>query len=265
MTRPPLPLENVYGHTKKLRYILERVAGFRQHRGGPIRLLDFGCGNGEAVSRYLVGEGVDYTGVDFHAPSLSHAREILAGPGVCFAEALPADGVFDLIVCADLIEHLPEPVAVLRELRSRLAEGGILVAAVPNGFGPFELESWIGHRTGFTALVNFVVGNFNRLWFRWAGWPDERQLPYNVESGHVQFFTRSRLRDTLSAAGWAIEDFCNGCFIGGPVSARLLNGRWLLRANGAIAERLPAWAVSTWYFTARGHGLPVGSTRGDPT
>ena len=66
----------------------------------------------------------------------------------------------------------------------------------------------------------------------------------------MQFFTRSSLRRTLAGAGYEIEDFQHGAFMGSLVSAWFLKGRILTKANNAIADRLPAWAVSTWYFTA---------------
>ncbi len=69
----PLPPENHYGHTKKLRFIRAAVAAHRAALGRDIAVLDFGCGNGPAVSRYLIGPGVRFTGVDVHARSLGHA------------------------------------------------------------------------------------------------------------------------------------------------------------------------------------------------
>lgn len=52
-----LPKENVYGHTKKLRFILEHIDRYTNLHGKPITILDFGCGNGTAVSQYLKKAG----------------------------------------------------------------------------------------------------------------------------------------------------------------------------------------------------------------
>jgi SAM-dependent methyltransferase len=54
--------------------------------------------------------------------------EIVATP----VEALPADARFDLIIMFHVLEHIGEPVALLRECARRLAPGGRLITNVPN-------------------------------------------------------------------------------------------------------------------------------------
>ena len=71
-----LPLENIFGHTKKLQYILHHLAEVVR-RNPQARILDFGCGNGSAVSQFLIAALPDtssYTGVDIHPESVAHAN-----------------------------------------------------------------------------------------------------------------------------------------------------------------------------------------------
>jgi len=249
----PLPPENVYGHTRKLRFLLEEVRRFREGRAGPIRLLDFGCGNGSAVSRYLMGEGIRYHGVDFHAPSLEYAAARFGGPDATFHERVPEGVEFDAIVYADVLEHLDDPVGVLREHAAALAPDGMIAGAVPNGYGPFENEKRLDALLGVSRLVELAGEARSRLLRRprRAGPP----LPYNMDSGHVQFFTRRSLFRTLERGGFRVERFANGAFVGAPTSELLLlRGERIARANARIADLLPWWAVSTWYFTARKTG-----------
>src|SRR5690348_13860919 len=77
--RPPLPAEDIFGNTKKLRFILRSIDDHRARLGRVVRVLDFGCGNAAAVGQYLIGAGVDYVGVDFHEPSLAYARANFGG------------------------------------------------------------------------------------------------------------------------------------------------------------------------------------------
>ncbi|OAD21942.1 3-demethylubiquinone-9 3-O-methyltransferase, partial [Candidatus Thiomargarita nelsonii] len=136
-----LPKENIYGHTKKLRYILTKIDDkLAKFSSGKIALLDFGCGNGSAVSQFLMRDEVDYIGVDIHQPSLDYARAHFSGPKVSFIDHIPIGSRFDIIIYADIIEHLDDPVAILREHYSLLNDDGIIVGAVPNGYGPFENE-----------------------------------------------------------------------------------------------------------------------------
>src|SRR3954471_6500181 len=95
--------------------------------------LDVGCGGGllaEEVARL----GFRVTGVDPSAPSLETAREharaaeldIEYREGV--GEALPvADAAFDLVYCCDVLEHVDDVPAVLREIRRALKPGGLFV------------------------------------------------------------------------------------------------------------------------------------------
>lgn len=245
----PLPPENIYGHTKKLRFIMAQIENYRSSRTGPISVLDFGCGNGEAVSRFLIGNDVDYTGVDIHQPSLEHARRCFGSERAIFTDRVPEDKLFDVIVYADVIEHLPDPRQVLADHAKLLKEGGIVVGAVPNGYGPFENERRIDRLLHLTPALAAIV-RVKRRWFGVrSGCIDE--LPYNSECGHVQFFTKRSLIRLLSSVGYHVMRFAHGAFLGAPFSEQtFLRPRFIVNANARIADILPHWMVSTWYFAA---------------
>ena len=248
--RPSLPPENVYGHTKKLRFILDAIRRFREGHAGPVRLLDFGCGNGSAVSRFLMGEGIRYYGVDVHEPSLEYARRHFGGEDATFHDHLPRGVAFDVIVYADVLEHLDDPAAVLREHAEVLAPGGMIVGAVPNGYGPFENEKRLDAVLGVSRLLR-LGGRVRRALLRRPAPAGDGALPYNIESGHVQFYTRRSLFRTLERGGFRVERFAKGAFVGAPLSERfLLRGERIARVNARLADLLPWWAVSAWYFSA---------------
>ncbi len=245
---PALPPENLYGHSKKLAYILGVVEGRQRALGGPARVLDFGCGNGEAVSRYIVATGCDYLGVDVHAPSLAHAVARFGAANARFADAVPPTGTFDIIVYADILEHIDDPAAILREHGRRLAPGGVIVGSVPNGYGPFEMENRIDRGLRLTPLLARLSRTKRRLFGPPA--PDAVVVPYNHESGHVVFFTRRSFAACVERASLRLTDFVHGAFLGASVSGILLaRSPRLLAWNVRVADRLPHWAVSTWYFT----------------
>ena len=256
MAPPSLPPENQYGHTKKLRFLIAAVARHRSALGRPVTLLDFGCGNGSAVSRYLIGEGVRYYGVDIHRPSLDYAKAQCGGPDAVFLEHVPEGVVFDVIVYADVLEHLVDPAAVMRAHAAQLAANGIVIGAVPNGRGPFEIEQSLDRGLRLSRLMAAA----SRVWRRLRGKPPAEEtdaLPYHHESGHVIFFTRRSLTQAAAAAGFKIEQFVHGAFLGASISGVLLGrSARLLRWNVALADRLPSWAVSTWYFILRRGDAP---------
>src|SRR5262245_28878559 len=266
--RQEWPRENIYGHTKKLRFIQHHLDAQRGALSRPITLLDFGCGNGSAVSQFLMDDGIEYYGVDFHEQSLRHARASYGGPHRHFLPEVPPGVIFDVVVYADVLEHLDDPLTVLRQHRRQLHDGGLIIAAIPNGYGPFENEKRIaaalhleqvsrawkyGHHKFLCALEWVRKRLRPRPEDSLPPPPEQRaDLPYNSASGHVQFFTRRDLRRLFSRAGLRIETFRNGAFLGSPLSAEhFLRGDRIIRWNSWVADYLPAGAVSTWYFTAR--------------
>src|SRR5262249_50710262 len=73
------------------------------------------------------------TGVDISEASLAHARRNLAGESVTLlrasAEHLPfADGSFDAAIFIWVLEHVPDPAAVMRDVARCLRPGGRLLA-----------------------------------------------------------------------------------------------------------------------------------------
>jgi 2-polyprenyl-3-methyl-5-hydroxy-6-metoxy-1,4-benzoquinol methylase len=244
--KPVLPPENINGHTKKVRYIQDRLAELVQ-RKPHARVLDFGCGNGSAVSQYLIAELPEtstYLGVDIHPDSVSYANTHFARPSASFTDKIPDDERFDAVVYADVLEHLDRPQDDLVSHHNLLDPGGIIVGSIPNGVGPFEIESTIDRR--------FQISNrIARMMARLRKGPLER-IPYNSDSGHLQFYRKTPFLRMLSDAGFDVTDFRNGAFVGAMVSERFLRfgGQPFMRANTAIVDYLPHWAVSTWLFTA---------------
>jgi SAM-dependent methyltransferase len=114
----------------------------------PGRLLDVGCGDGRFLNamcqRGWRGEGVDFDreaaaqarqryGLTVHVGELAHAR-------------LPGES-FDAITLRHVIEHVPDPVAVLVECRRLLCAGGRLALVTPNtdGMGLARFQAnWMG-------------------------------------------------------------------------------------------------------------------------
>src|ERR1700730_12203532 len=111
-------------------------------RGEGLRVLDIGCANGY-LAEILAERGFSVTGVDL--PGTPHPG------GVHFAEAdldkglPPLEGQWNFILCADVLEHLRDPLALLMDCRKRLAPGGALLASLPNsGHAYFRWQVLLG-------------------------------------------------------------------------------------------------------------------------
>ncbi len=99
----------------------------------PLRLLDVGCGGG-LLSEAFARIGLQVTGIDRSAPTLTAARAHAEGSGlgICYldgsAECLPFDACsFDVVSCCDVLEHVDSPERVLREISRVLKPGGVFL------------------------------------------------------------------------------------------------------------------------------------------
>jgi SAM-dependent methyltransferase len=100
-----------------------------RHFTGVRRVLDVGAGTG-----WMAAHFDDYTGVDGSQDAVDEAQA--AGRNVLLAdlrEALPfPDATFDGVIAKDVLEHLPDPGAVVREIRRVLVPGGVVFASSPD-------------------------------------------------------------------------------------------------------------------------------------
>ncbi len=97
--------------------------------------LDYGCGPGVFLGR-VVRQCTAAYGVDIDAAALAQARRAVADATVLHIDPhapLPfADGVFDVISILEVIEHVADERAVLRELARVLRPGGWLLLTTPH-------------------------------------------------------------------------------------------------------------------------------------
>lgn len=96
------------------------------------KLLDLGCGFGGYTSA-LKDAGARVTGVDFHAIKTKDAIPMVSGDGLL----LPfANSSFEIVICASLIEHVPDPESLVIETLRVLKPGGYLYLSFPPFFSP---------------------------------------------------------------------------------------------------------------------------------
>jgi SAM-dependent methyltransferase len=171
------------------------------------RILDAGCGSGRnMVELSRLGS---VTGTDVSERALELARERGVGSAeLARLEKLPfADQSFDLITCLDVIEHIPDDVGALRELRRVIAPGGSLVVTVP-------AYPW--------------------LWGR-----------HDEANHHERRYTGRTLVAAATAAGWELERLThfNALLLPAAAAYRLVERRLNPRGDApSELDRTPAWA-----------------------
>ena len=162
----PLDLQNTYRERYRAMRPGWQTSGsqleemVRGHASLESSVLDLGCGRGGVVE--LIWRDVRLAaGLDPDSPSLAGHRApgmpILRGVG----EHLPfASGSFDLVVCVWVLEHLKEPLTVLREVGRVLRPGGHFVFLTPNLRNPLLVLNRIGKALPLvqTGLVSRFYG-----------------------------------------------------------------------------------------------------------
>jgi 2-polyprenyl-3-methyl-5-hydroxy-6-metoxy-1,4-benzoquinol methylase len=96
-------------------------------------LLDIGCSIGR-LGKMARDRGFRVVGLELGARAAEHARAVfgLDVHGVTLEAAAFPDGRFDVVTLIETLEHIPDPAAMLREIRRILRPGGLLVIGVPN-------------------------------------------------------------------------------------------------------------------------------------
>jgi len=118
-------------YEKQYRSRLKRIERFAPERG---KLLDVGCGGGFFLQAARA-RGWTPHGIDIVPEFIRFAREELkieAADCASLAGNRFADGRFDVVTLWDLIEHLRQPLACLREINRILRPGGQVVIWTPN-------------------------------------------------------------------------------------------------------------------------------------
>lgn len=111
---------------KYLQIILDRFAP-----GGNSKVLDVGCGTG-AIMDLLKSRGYFAEGVDTSEEALKFCREKGHTVQLGSADKMDyADESFDLVLASDVLEHLENDAAAVREVSRVLKKGGLFIATVP--------------------------------------------------------------------------------------------------------------------------------------
>ncbi|MFQ5778234.1 MAG: class I SAM-dependent methyltransferase [Terriglobia bacterium] len=146
-------------------------------------VLDVGCATGN-VGKGLVQRGCRVVGIEADAGAAALASPYYETLLVADLDQLDITAnlpgaFFDVVIFADILEHLKHPARVLRQVRAQLAGGGYVLASIPN----------IAHASVSLALL--------RGEFRYQ----ELGL---LDSTHVRFFTLEGVRDLFEQTGYRL-------------------------------------------------------------
>jgi len=152
--------------------------------GSAKRVLEVGCSVGH-VTEHLVARGNDLVGIEIDPDAAAEARRYATRVHVLDIDLVPVsdveEGPFDVIVLGDVLEHLRDPAAAMRDLAGLLTPDGSFVISVPN----------VGHVDVRLMLMHG----------RWEYQPDGL-----LDRDHLRWFTKSSLRQLLADVGFVAVD-----------------------------------------------------------
>lgn len=238
----------------RVRFIIEEVRNYCVANNiiAP-RILDAGCGVGN-ISFPLGSLGFEVYALDVDPKSISYCQNRNVFPNVRFmvGNVENPDNIqeqFDIIICAEVLEHLPHPDAAFINFARLLKRNGILLLSIPNGYGPGQLvERLQGMVAGILRKLHLyrMVKPIYSFLLRESENTDYRTSVgfLDAESIHVQFFTLGTLKKEAAKYGFGLLLIKHGYFLG--VYELLRRNRVFGHVDYALANILPHWAVSGW-------------------
>lgn len=166
-----------YQYFEDINWGLLRLWGERKN----LDVLDVGCGFA-TTSQHIAARGNRVTGIESSAEAVTVARARVSE--VIQADLQQLDEVkrslgnrrFDVIIFADVLEHLAWPIGVLRGYLDLLHDGGSVIVSLPN------VGLW-------SVRLNLLLGRFRY---------DETGV---LDRTHLRFFTRRTAREMIEQAG----------------------------------------------------------------
>jgi 2-polyprenyl-3-methyl-5-hydroxy-6-metoxy-1,4-benzoquinol methylase len=150
------------------------------------RILDIGCSAGGLGAALKRRQGAEVVGIELDEDYARDAeavldRVLLGDVQEVLAEPPEDIGAFDLVIAADVLEHLVDPWTALRRATDLLEPGGTAIVSLPN----------VRYLAVFWTLA--VRGR----------WP--RHAAGLFDATHLRWFTPKDARDLLEQAGLEVE------------------------------------------------------------
>lgn len=169
------------------------------------RVLELGCSSGFVGARLVMEKGCTVVGAEIDPRAAEEARsvglEVHVGSleDAAFLAKLDSLAPFDVVIAADVLEHLSDPPPVLERMKRWIAKNGYAIVAVPN------VASW-----NIRSQL-FFRGDF------------EYQDTGTLDRTHLHHFTWITLHKLVRAQGWnVLETMVDGYEL--PVGGTLLRG-----------------------------------------
>jgi 2-polyprenyl-3-methyl-5-hydroxy-6-metoxy-1,4-benzoquinol methylase len=171
-------------NNEKYQYFEEVNQCIVKYVGTNLTILDVGCGFG-ALGEELQKKGNIVYGIDISEYAISIAKsriEMAFVSDATDAKKLPSEikvEKFDLIIFADILEHVYNPRELLQTYRQFLKPDGMIITSIPN------VAAW-------NVRISLLFGSFT---YKDTG---------TLDRTHIRFFTRKTAQNLIQNAGYKI-------------------------------------------------------------
>jgi len=143
------------------------------------KVLDIGCGSGR-ITKKIKDLGLEVEGLDFSEEAVKKAVSNGIKADVCDLDEgiIKKDNEFDAVWAGDIIEHVFDPINLIREINRVLKKNGVLILAIPSDVGlisrikmllgqsyqeqMYRRSGFYKHHTFFNlSLIKFMLGKGN--------------------------------------------------------------------------------------------------------
>ncbi len=186
------------------------------------RILEGGVSSGY-FAELLVGAGLRVDGMELDPVAAASAARVCERVVVGDLQQIDLDdldGPYDVVLFGDTLEHIVDPVSVLRSLRTKLRHDGVLVVSIPN------VANW-------AVRLGLLFGRFRYT---------ERGI---LDRTHLRFYTQRTLVEMLQRSGFQV------CRIAGTIPVPLLRSERLCRIAHGVGNLRPSLFAYTFVVTAR--------------
>lgn len=181
--------------TKEYAYVLNMECNDTASRtlklvGTNKKVLELGCSVGTQSEILHNNLGCEVTGVEINPVAAKKAEPYCKNVVIANLDKIDFKSefeaqYFDVVLCADVLEHLYDPIAMLNQVKFVIRPGGCVVASIPN-------TAYIG------LIYEMMHGKFD---YRDKGLLDDT---------HIRFFTKKTIFKTFSEAGLLVTHLDRG-------------------------------------------------------
>ena len=229
---------------KKLDFIFEAIMNYVDKSNTHLEdlsILEVGCEKG-GITLPLTSMGCTIKAIDIDESSVDFLKKTIKEKNIENLVVEHRDAItleekdrYDIVIASEVFEHLIFPNQLSCKISGIAREGAYLIVTTPNGYGPWELKNRIN------PMMYIRRNNKIRKIFK--------KEPYIKGSGnnHCQYYTRKRLVEMFESDFFVLRKMsCSDSFI--TIFKALSNNSLLSEIDVKMADMLPFWLASGWYF-----------------